>query len=251
MISSFNGNISNQNSIEISSDRGFQYGDGFFESIRYTSEIGLEYFDDHFYRLFDGLCILDFIIPENFKKTLLADSLTICKLNNLQSARVKIIVWRKSGGLFTPLNNNLNYFISASELIPFDNTPITLGIASKTKIPVHLLSNYKTISALPYVLAGIEKKQSNYDELILLNNDNYICECTSSNIFWETDKQIFTPNLESGCIAGVGRKNEIVKLKKEGVIVNEGLYTLGDISKADHIWLTNSFGIKKIKQLIL
>lgn len=251
MISCFNGDLSNQHLIDISLDRGFQYGDGFFESIKYTTETGLEHFEDHFTRLSDGLLLLDYNIPKDFKNILYSKTILVCQQNNLKTARVKIIVWRKSGGLFTPQNNDLNYFISTTELLPFDKSPITLGLATKIKIPVHILSNYKTLSSLPYVLAGIEKKQSEYDDLILLNTDDFICECTSSTIFWEIDKQIYTPSLKSACIAGIGRKNEIIQLKKEGRTVNEGLYTIDELSKAELIWTTNSFGKKSVKQLFL
>ena len=71
--------------------------------------------------------------------------------------------------------------------------------------PINKLANYKTSNALVYVMAGLFQKQNRLDEAILLNEQGFLCESTSSNVFVVYQNQIYTPALSEGCVAGVMR----------------------------------------------
>ncbi len=75
------------------------------------------------------------------------------------------------------------------------------------------LSNYKTSNALLYVMAGLYQKQHRLDEAIILNQNGFLCESTSSNLFVVYQNQIYTPALSEGCVAGVMR-SVVLKLAK-------------------------------------
>ena len=61
------------------------------------------------------------------------------------------------------------------------------------------------MSALPYVMAGIEKQNRGLDDLIILSTKDHVSECIASNIFWLRKGTIYTPSLRSGCIEGIRR----------------------------------------------
>lgn len=247
MISNFNGILSN-NPITIPiSDRAFQYGDGVFESIKYENNT-LYFFEEHYARLEKGLTILNIEIPKDFKNTLKKEIIELIATNNLKTSRVKIIVWRKEGGLYTPNNNQLNYIITTDKLVRSTDVIYKLGIAKSIRIPVNQLSGLKTLNCLPYILAGIEKKNSDCDELVLLNTKDKICECTSSNVFWKKGDIVYTPSLESGCIAGIERAIQIEELREQSILVKEGLFTIENLESATSVWTTNSFSRKVVKE---
>jgi branched-chain amino acid aminotransferase len=41
----------------------------------------------------------------------------------------------------------------------------------------------KSASALQYVMAGLHRKKSGYDDSLILNTEGYVAEAVSSNIF--------------------------------------------------------------------
>ncbi len=67
------------------------------------------------------------------------------------------------------------------------------------------LSGLKTTSYAENVVALAHAKQSGASEAIFANTQGVLCEGTGSNIFYVIDGELFTPTLESGCLAGVTR----------------------------------------------
>jgi len=68
------------------------------------------------------------------------------------------------------------------------------------------VSAFKTLNALPYVLAGNYRKQLGVDEVILLDTHGHLAECVASNLFWLKDGMLYTPSLNTGCIGGIIRQ---------------------------------------------
>lgn len=241
-----NGEFINENSSEKHLNRGFLYGDGLFETLIYENK-ELKFFDDHCLRLRHGLNALsiNFSFSNHDLETFIIDLLK--KKEALQeSNKVKIVIWRNEGGLYTPTDNDSSFMITTQPYTKPNDTVQLLGVSKKTTLPKTDLGNLKTISALPYVLASLEKKETGFDELLILNTNNEICECTSSNIFWKKNGTYYTPSLASGCIAGVMRKQIIEKLKKEGKTIIEGDFFLDELKDANEIFISNITGIKKV-----
>ena len=91
-----------------------------------------------------------------------------------------------------------------------------------------------------YVLAGIFKNQNSLDEVIILNNNGFLCESMSSNAFIVYDRKLYTPALNEGCIAGVMRQ-VIIKLAKEnGLEMVEAQINPDILNEADEVFLTNA-----------
>ena len=156
------------------------------------------------------------------------------------TVRIKIMVWRKTGGLYTPDNSHFNVLISIS---PYKYNPevnhLKLGVSQKVRLYNSPISKFKTCNALPYIIAGIEKQQSVFDDLILLDQKGNVSECTASNIYWVKDGTVFTPSLKTGCVAGISRKNIIKKLSKRGFEVKKAKASPTVLMTAQHIFLSN------------
>jgi 4-amino-4-deoxychorismate lyase len=241
----FNGKIIKNAGIDPLQDRAFCYGDGLFETIKIENEQIL-FFDYHFERLEKGLKILGFQFDSKLKNSLKNHISETLKASKLSDARAKLILWRKSGGLYAPTHLDFNFLISCDALKLSKSIIESIGIAQTIKIAPNELSNLKTLNSLPYVMAGIEKTNRNLDELILINTENILCEASNSNIFWEKDGDFFTPSLDCGCIDGIGRRVFIEKIKNEKRNLIEGKFTAEDLKLASEIYFTNAIQTRKL-----
>jgi branched-chain amino acid aminotransferase len=126
------------------------------------------------------------------------------------------------------------------ELFELNEIGLTIGLFADAAKSIDKLANYKTCSALVYVLASIYKSKAGLDDCLILNSRSNICESTNSNVFLVKDNTIHTPSLEEGCIRGVMRKQIILLGKKNGLAVNETSVEPEKLKQADEVFLTNA-----------
>jgi 4-amino-4-deoxychorismate lyase len=235
-------------------DRAFQYGDGLFETIRY--ERGQIWFwSGHYARLTTGLNALYLHLPATYNESTVFQLITkLLDANGLtgHTARIKIQIWRQSGGLYTPTNNEANILITAQLGQPFAITErATVGICEKNRLTYTPYSSIKTLSSLPYVMAGIAKKERHLDDIILLNagKENYLAECQASNLFWFTKGVLYTPAVETGCINGIMRQHILRMAEAVDQPVDIGFHAYSCLSKAQAVFACNVNGIQWIRAI--
>ena len=225
-------------------NHSFRYGNGLFETIK--SEYGkLLLHDFHFERLFFGLKILQFDVPQNFTVSFFENEILrlLKKNDHTKTARIRLMIFKGDGTLDNPQDHFPNYIIQTWHL-PDSNSLNTSGLVIDVyhyaKKCCDTLSNIKTNNFLPYALAAHYAKKNNLNDCILVNTYERICDCTIANIFIIKNKKIYTPSLSEGCIAGVMRRWIIEKIKTEATLVIEKPLCIEDIKSADEIFLTNS-----------
>ncbi|MBL1278535.1 MAG: aminotransferase class IV [Ectothiorhodospiraceae bacterium] len=69
---------------------------------------------------------------------------------------------------------------------------------------------------LPSFVAINSSKSINYDEVILLDDEGYVCETSAQNIFFVKDGEIYTPTLR-GALNGITRKLIISQASSIGI----------------------------------
>jgi branched-chain amino acid aminotransferase len=217
-------------------NRGFRYGDGLFETLKvYQSKILLEQF--HYDRLALGLKMLQ--IENSLTLSELSELiLELCKRNNCsKSARVRVAVYRTN-------KNKAEFVIEAwpllKEINQWDKNGLTIDLYPHAKKSPDAFSNLKTANFLPYVLAEIFAKERGVDDAIVLNAFNFIADSSKANIFLIKQKEIITPALHQGCVAGVMRRFLLDELKKNGYRIRQDEISEEDLLNADEIFLTNS-----------
>lgn len=233
-------------------DRAFQYGDGLFETIRYEAD-RVWFWPDHFARLSAGMLALQLSPPENFT----ADSvqsviLQLLSANGLthKPARIKIQVWRQTGGLYTPATNEANVLITARPGHSFSITEkAQTGIYDAFRLSPSPVSAFKTLNALPYVLAGAYKEQHKLDDVILLDAEGHLAECLASSLFWYANETLYTPCLQTGCINGIIRQQCLRVAPDLGIAVQEGLYKPEILREAEAVFCANVMGIQWLNQV--
>lgn len=244
MILVYNSDVLPESSFQFAADdRAFQYGDGLFETIRYEHNC-LWFWPDHFDRLTAGMAALNLNPPANFSEASINQSIfELLSTNELthQAARIKIQVWRRSGGLYTPATNDANVLITVRPGQSFQITAKPkIGIYDKLRLSLSPISAFKTLNSLPYVLAGIHKLGQNLDDVLLLDTSGHLAECVASNLFWFQNGTLYTPSLQTGCINGIARR----QLLRSFPLTEQGLFQPDVLNKADVVFAANVMGIQ-------
>ncbi|MBB6325688.1 branched-chain amino acid aminotransferase [Algoriphagus iocasae] len=220
-------------------NRAMNFGDGLFESMVFENG-KIRFSEMHLKRLLKGMGILGLkmegISMEEIERLLTRDLPT-------GKFRVRWNVFREGSGVYTPGSTGICQTLHVKEFCPSPVIKQTAYISNTIKVYPNIWSNAKTLNALTYVLANKERLELEMDEVILLEHRGFISEAGSSNIFWKTGEDVFTPALSSSCIAGVGRAVIIDHLKEKGVEVHQGLYLPEHIFKASAVWVSNAMGI--------
>ncbi len=227
-------------------NRGYAYGDALFETIRVNSGTIL-FWEDHYFRLMASMRILRMQIPMGFTPEFLEkEIMNLIEKNELMnsSVRVKLIVNRISGGLYTPASNEIEYNISVAKLKSSFYT-IADQIYEVTLFKDHyvatdLLSTLKSNNKLINILGGIFAEENSFDNCLLINSNKMIIEALNGNLFLIKGDVIKTPPLSDGCLRGVLRTQLIRILEKlPEYTVEEGSISPFELQKADELFITN------------
>ena len=252
----YNGKIiKEQTPIIGAGNRGLRYGDGLFETIKMKNgKLILE--DEHFARLWKGMAILQFEIPRHFTPDKLKEEITALVKKNAHDGvvRIRLAIFRGDGGLYDAKNHTPNYIIQ-SWALPADSgewnsNGLVLGMYKEAKKACDILSNLKHNNYLPYILAALKAKKEKWNDAVILNTYDRICDTTIANIFLIKNEVISTPALQEGCVAGVMRKKIIQEISGSGWQIFENEISIEEVLNADEVFLTNSiYNIRWVKQL--
>lgn len=226
-------------------DHGLLYGDGVFEGIRvYHGRVFL--LDEHLERLYDSAKAILLNVPISFEemKSVVTET---CRLNEIRDGYIRLVVTRGRGDL--GLNPNkcprATVFCIATGITIYPEAVyhqgLRLGTAATRRINSAALSPaIKSLNYLNQVLARIEGNQLGADEMVVLNDEGYVAECTADNLFVIKKNQIFTPPITAGALAGITRKTIFDLARDAGKSIQETNLTRYDLWVADEIFLTGT-----------
>lgn len=226
-------------------NRAFRYGDGIFETMLYKDG-EIRFLDFHIERLQQSMQRLELESSGKFDTYFFRGATDeLIRKNNMlgQRVRVRLSVFREGDGLYTPDSNRPSYIFQVQRLEEPQRDKkngLIIDLYTENKKPFGDLSDLKSNNALIYVLAGLYKKKFDYDDVLILNQEGFLCEALTSNIFVYFEKALYTPALNQGCIAGVMRRVVMDIAEAEGIPVIEAQISPEIMKKADEIFCTNS-----------
>ena len=246
----FNGELLFKENIKLTTDnRGFKYGDGIFETIKVVHEKVI-FWEDHYFRLMASMRMLRMKIPMEFTLEFLEKEIlkTVAVLENGASFRVRLNVFRKDGGLYTPKTNAINYLIEASESNYKTKETYEIDVFKDFYNYSGLLSTIKTNNRMLNTLASIYANENDLDNCILVNERKGVVEVANANIFIVKNNIVKTPSLTEGCIKGVVRGKVIdLLIKNKDFTIEETVISPFEIQKADEVFITNAImGIQAV-----
>ena len=226
-------------------DHGLLYGDGVFEGIRsYNGRVFK--LDEHLERLYDSAKSIMLEIPISIE-TMEETVLETLRRNHLTEAYIRLIVTRGVGdlGLDPDKCPKPSIIIIADKIVLYPQKYYEEGLEIVT---VSVRRNYaeainpriKSLNYLNNILAKIEGKQAGAEEVLMLNAEGYVVECSGDNIFWIKNEVLVTPPVHMGILEGVTRNSVIDLAREAGMRVEERVFTRHDLYIADECFLTGT-----------
>ena len=232
-------------------DRGFQLGDGVFETLRVRGGHATELAEhlERLHRSAAGLGIelsgdVDRWLPAGISELLAAEGLG----GEAGDASVRITVSRGAffgRGLLPPDEHPTpTLVIQAWPVPPTPAAHLEIGlhlVASRVRRdPENPLSALKTVSRADYVYARLEARAAGADDALFLTIDGFLSEATSANLFLIRGTELATPGL--GCAILPGTTRDWILRWAEGADLSprEGWLTTRDLADADEAFISSS-----------
>jgi branched-chain amino acid aminotransferase len=232
-------------------DRGFQVGDGIFETLRVVGRQILE-FPLHLHRLRDSAAVLAIPLPDDLEVRLGRAIEDLCEANGLEGADTKVAVRVtvsrgpvQGRSLRPPEDVAPNVVVQAWEVDP--PTPellargLALVISQVRRDPASPLARVKTTSRAEFVYAQLEAKRQGADDALFLTIHGHIAEATSASLFIVEGKGLATPSLDCGILVSTTREWVLTSgAPALGLRVRQDHLTPDDLFVADEAFLASS-----------
>jgi len=213
---------------KINIDEGLFFGRGVFETILCKDR--LIFLDEHLDRLKKSMAEIGLVPLEEKMLMQYLDKL------HLKNKVLKITV--------TPLN-----IIITEREINYKEDDYTremrLTISKVRRNSTSKLCYIKSTCYIENLLEKENAKKSGYDDVIFLNEKEYVTETSCANIFIVKNKEIFTPKISDGLLDGIIRRKIIKHCD-----VKEKSITMKDLKESEEVIITNSLmGSMSIKRI--
>ena len=231
-------------------NRGLAFGDGFFETLIFSAG-RLRLATDHHARMAQAAAALYLTLPAPLAtpKALETTLARLATANALPAARLRLQIWRRGGGRYTPPTDAAEWLATAEAFVADESVIEKVDFALETHSIFSPLSFCKGPQAWLYVRAAHERQQRGLDEIILCNAAGNVAEAGAAAIFWMKNEVLFTPSLASGCVAGVRRAQVLRAARAAGVECHEGLFGPEELLAADTAFTANVAAVRAIRQL--
>lgn len=217
-------------------DRGYLLGEGLFETMGVRAG-KVSFLNRHLLRLRRGAAVLDLPLPPD--EVLIRAVRLVGEANRLREGvlRLTVSATDRPSGSPTVLVTARDGAPYPEEIYETGMRVAITGIRIDEKSP---LCGVKSLNRLLYTLAGREAAAGGADEGLLLNSRGEVAECTRSNIFWITGRELYTPAAACGLLPGIAREVILEEAGRIGLGVNEVCVGPEAVGQADECFLTNS-----------
>ncbi|HEX9585418.1 MAG TPA: aminodeoxychorismate lyase [Gammaproteobacteria bacterium] len=233
-------------------DRGFQYGDGLFETLAVVHGHAL-CLDAHLARLASGCRSLEIPAPDD--DVLRSDVATVTR--GVARGVVKIIVTRgiAARGYRASSSATPTRVVSSHPWPPFPSENRSRGVAlrvCRTRLSANpRLAGLKHLNRLEQVLAVNEIDDPKFSEGLMLDTEGAVAEGTMSNIFLFLKGRLHTPELSHCGVHGIIRA-EILNWARDNLDepVEFSRLQPGDLFDADECLVCNSLiGVWPVREI--
>jgi branched-chain amino acid aminotransferase len=232
-------------------DRGFQLGDGVFETLRARAGRPAE-LDEHIARLRRSADGLSIPLPDAIGERLAGAIDELLGVEGLGGAdgdaSVRITVSRgvfHGRGLLPPDEHPPSTIVvQAWPVPPTPAAHLERGlhlVASRVRRdPENPLSALKTTSRADYVYARLEARTAGADDALFLTTDGFLSEATSANLFVVRGSELATPGLGCAILPGTTRSWILRWAVDAGLAPSEGWLATRDLAEADEAFISSS-----------
>ncbi|MBR2585299.1 MAG: branched-chain-amino-acid transaminase [Thermoguttaceae bacterium] len=226
-------------------DHCLLYGDGIFEGMRcYSGKVFR--LKEHLDRLWDSAKALHLEIPMTREQITDATYATL-KANGHDDAYIRLVVTRGCGNLGLDLDRckNPTVIIIAQGLSLYSDDLYVKGMklvtASTLRMPSSSMNpRIKSCNYLNNILAKYEGTIAGCEEVLILNHQGNVAECSGDNIFIVKKGILYTPATDSCLLEGITRAAVIEVAAELEIPFKERTITRHDVYISDECFLTGS-----------
>ena len=182
-------------------------------------------------------------VPFEYSARSLHDTLLrLIDANEAYDATLRVCIVRNKGGLFESPNQT-----RATDLVAFTADIRNWGAGVRLSYVPH-----GRHGASPFAGAKItswaqnltwyeDARERGFDEVILLNEEGSVSECTSANIFAIQEDYVWTPPLRSsGCLPGVTRALLLQEIRVPGFTIAEREMSPSELEDCEQVLITST-----------
>lgn len=219
-------------------DKGVQYGYGFFETIRVDRGVP-KHLDAHAARLNNTWrALFDAPVPDLTWPAVIGGVVAANQLENTL-ARVKIMVFCRDDGENAPFSANIVVTAARARHRLDMLQKMGLDIAVYPLPRQTPLADHKTLNYLYYYLAGKWARQNGADEAVVLNPDGSVSETNTANIACIRGENAVLPASDH-VLPGIMQQQVAAYLSGSGYLVEKRKVMPEDLFAFDAILLTNA-----------
>ena len=226
-------------------DRGFLFGDSIYE-VTYTTERSILFVNEHLDRLYQSANLIQMEIKLN-RESIINEVLKTLKASNIDEAYIRIIITRGESEIsLDPTNTEKNNLIIIVKPRPQYSKDLylkgmSLKIVSVLRNDARAINpSAKSGNYLNNIMALKEAKTFGFDDALMMNNDNYLTEGTTFNIWMIKENTLYTPPVESGLLEGITREKVIQVCNENNISFKLKNISETDILSADEVFITSS-----------
>jgi 4-amino-4-deoxychorismate lyase len=217
-------------------DRGFQFGDGLFETFAVKNGAPLLW-DRHVARLHRGCERLRLILPD--LDLLWREATALC--DGTARGALKLILSRgESARGYRYIGDAVPTRVFYLSMLPPDSIAHASMRICRTRLSDNpALAGIKHLNRLEQVLARNEWADE-YTEGLMLDPYDNVIEATAANVFAVIDGTLRTPDLSRCGVAGVMRDLVLERCAPLGIFCQVARLSLSELRNAQEIFLTSS-----------
>jgi branched-chain amino acid aminotransferase len=226
-------------------DHGFAFGDSVYEVLRTYSGSPFEP-GRHFRRLRASAARLGFDVGLADEELLARADALLSRAGNPESY-LRIVVSRGIGDCSYRFDTvrGPTIVMVCKPFSPYPDWHYEDGIrvaavGVRRNHPQALDPAIKTSNLLNNVLAVREAQARSAEEAILLNQEGFLAEGASTNVFFATSSVLRTPPLAAGILAGITREVTLELAQDLGIAVRQEPVRLDELLAADEAFLTST-----------
>lgn len=221
---------------ESSALRAIFYGDGIFESFRWT-DFPPVFLSLHLERMRRGAEYLGIPFPGGAAIRLgIEDAVGKAAGNDLH---VKACLWGEGNTVFHARPRAASFLVSVKAHVAGPEA-LSLWVSEERRSPRSRLFSHKTLNYLGNIVAKREAFEKGFDDALFLDTDGRVAETSCHNIFWVRGKTLFTPSSECPILPGVTREVVLRLAGQLGYETRCGGFSLHELLASDYAFLTNA-----------
>lgn len=225
-------------------DRGLLLGEAVFETLLVQDGVP-QFWDAHMARLHAACAAFSFPTPyddaslKDGVKALLGAHAQHAQQAARQVLRVTVTGGAGGRGLVPQAASHGTWLMQLSDAAA-QPTYLRLHESDITVLAGGASSGHKTSAYLDNILARRAALAAGADEAVMFNQYGRLAGAAAGNVFVQTGKQLITPPVSEGALAGIIRAALLHAGEMAGLSVKEGLIGRDLLAKADALFVSNS-----------